>query len=411
MRKIDTRNFRRATRSSLRDVNRQIVLNLIREHQPISRAELARRMAVARSALTVVVRSLISEGMIFEGAAGRTERGRRPTLLYVRTRDRLVAAVDVRITRTVLTIADIAGRQVALESFETPATPAALVAELGTRLRRLIDDNDAAGSCVGVGLVVPGVVDRRTRRVLFSPQLGWRDADIAEPLAGQLGLPVTVENAPVACALAHVWLGSGAGGAAPAAAGNFAYVAVSDGVGVGSVVNGEVLRGHRDTVGEFGHVTLSMDGARCRCGARGCWEAYTSNVATLSRYLDIDLTQRDRAGRPTAVLALGMEELIARARRGDARAVWALQETGRYLGVGLANVVHALGPERIVVGGEIADAWDIIEPPLREALAARALTQAAAQTVITCEPPGSGPRLRGAVAVVAAPTFAAPQLG
>src|SRR5215218_10091955 len=123
MRKIDTRNFTLATRSTPREINRQIVLNLIREHQPISRAELARRMDVHRSHLTPLVRELVSTGAVYEQGTAAVVRGRRPTLLYVRTSGRLAVAVDVRSEHTTVALADFAGLTLATTVFATPATP------------------------------------------------------------------------------------------------------------------------------------------------------------------------------------------------------------------------------------------------------------------------------------------------
>ncbi|HEX7242122.1 MAG TPA: MarR family transcriptional regulator, partial [Longimicrobiaceae bacterium] len=114
MRKINTRSFRLATRSTAREVNRQIVLNLVREHQPISRAELARRMGVARGSVTPLVKELLADGLIYEGSTGDTSRGRKPTLLYVRTRDRLAIGVDVRSSRTSVILSDFGGREIAV---------------------------------------------------------------------------------------------------------------------------------------------------------------------------------------------------------------------------------------------------------------------------------------------------------
>src|SRR5687768_15666795 len=102
MRKIDTRNFRRATRTTAREVNRQILLNLIREHQPISRADIARLMTVGRGTVTEMVNSLIEEGIVYEGVTATAPRGRRPTLLHIRTRDRYVVGVDIRFSRILL---------------------------------------------------------------------------------------------------------------------------------------------------------------------------------------------------------------------------------------------------------------------------------------------------------------------
>jgi len=173
MRKIDTRNFRRATRSTPRQINRQIALNLVREHQPISRADLARRMEVGRGLVTSLIKELIAEGSVYEGATVDAPRGRKPKMLYVRTHDRYVVAIDVRFSRTYVMLSDFAGTALALEQFETLVDPDALVEELGQRIERLLRGHGAAELCEGIGLVVPGMVDRHTGLVLNAPQLGW----------------------------------------------------------------------------------------------------------------------------------------------------------------------------------------------------------------------------------------------
>ncbi len=403
MRKIDTRDFRRATRSTSRQVNRQILLNLVREHQPISRADLARRMTLGRGVVTTLVKQLLNEGALYEGALADLPRGRRPTMLYVETRDRLVVAIDVRFSRIDVLLSDFGGKQIALERFGTRFDPEQLLDELAVRVRRLLRTHAAEGRCEGIGMVIPGMVDRHTGRVLNAPQLGWRDVQVRAGLAERTGLPVHVENAPAACALAHIWLG-------PSGVRDFVYVSVSDGVGTGVVVNGEVVRGHGHTAGEFGHIPISADGPRCLCGSLGCLEAHTSNLATVARYLGHELSPAiarellQRSG-------VTVDDVIGRAGGGDERARDALTETGRYLGIGLSTIVQALNPAQIFVGGEITGAWDLVEPALRAEIARRALTRRAAETPLVPEPAGSLPRLRGAIALVAAPVYAAPQVG
>ncbi len=403
MRKIDTRDFRRATRSTSRQVNRQILLNLVREHQPISRADLARRMTLGRGVVTTLVKQLLNEGALYEGALADLPRGRRPTMLYVETRDRLVVAIDVRFSRIDVLLSDFGGKQIALERFGTRFDPEQLLDELAVRVRRLLRTHAAEGRCEGIGMVIPGMVDRHSGRVLNAPQLGWRDVQVRAGLAERTGLPVHVENAPAACALAHIWLG-------PSGVRDFVYVSVSDGVGTGVVVNGEVVRGHGHTAGEFGHIPISADGPRCLCGSLGCLEAHTSNLATVARYLGHELSPAiarellQRSG-------VTVDDVIGRAGGGDERARDALTETGRYLGIGLSTIVQALNPAQIFVGGEITGAWDLVEPALRAEIARRALTRRAAETPLVPEPAGSLPRLRGAIALVAAPVYAAPQVG
>jgi len=248
------------------------------------------------------------------------------------------------------------------------------------------------------------MVDPGKGRVLHAPTLAWRDVNLRDPLAVALGIPVQIENSGKACALAQVWatrsdvIGSG----------NSVFVSVSDGVGVGVVVNGEVLRGRHNTAGEFGHVPLSIDGPRCSCGATGCWEAYISNLATLSRYFGRDLTEPRPRDSETATFSV--EDLIARARAGDAKALAAINSTARYMGLGLASIVNALDPARLYIGGEITTAWSLIEPIVRSALRERTLTEFGGATEIHVVPAEDHPRLRGAVALVAAPAFAAPMV-
>lgn len=405
MRKIDVRDFERATRTTSRRINLQIALNLIREHQPISRADLARRMDLNRGTMTALVSELVSDGSVVEGETTSTTRGRRPKMLFVRTRDRLVLGIDIRFSRTYVMVSDFAGQRTALESFETLFSPKDLVKELGVRIRRMRAQYDEAGEIEGIGLVIPGMVDQATGRVLNAPQLGWKDVEIRGSLEKATGLPVVIENASVACALGHMWLGRRGGDSV----GDLVYVMVSDGVGVGVVANGEVMRGSGNTAGEFGHLPVDLNGPRCLCGARGCWETYTSNLATLARYLGREFspeTARKLSGHP----GLTVQQVVDLARAGEAQALNAVRETGYYLGVGLAGIITVSNPARIVIGGEIVGAWDLIEGRVREMVEERALTPQAARTPIIPEPMNEFPRLRGAAALVAAPFFAAPRV-
>jgi len=407
MRKINIDDFQVATRSTSRDINRQIALNLIKEHQPISRADLARLMNVTRGVVTTLANELIELGLIYEGATGEVSRGRKPTFLHVRTRDRLAIAVDVRFSRTYLMLSDFAGRQIALEIFETVFDQDKFIKDLTDRVRRLIKTHNAADLCEGLGLVVPGMVDHNTGRILYAPTLSWRNLDLRDSLAAATGLPVQIENAARAFALAELWLGR----SNTANAQSFVHVSVSDGVGVSVVVEGQLLRGHDHIAGEFGHLCLSLDGPPCMCGSNGCWEAYISNLATLSRYFGHNLSNLSTKHlHELERSSFGVPDLIMRARSGDAKALTALLTTGRYFGLGLVSIIHAINPECIYIGGEITAAWDLIEGGVRAAVAERALTESAAATPIRIAAAIEHPRLRGAAALIAAPTFAAPRV-
>ena len=406
MRKINTHDFKVARRGTTREINRQIALNLIRAHQPISRADLARLMNVRRGVASLLVSELLSESLIFEGAVGEAVgRGRRPTFLYIDSRERCVVGVDIRASRTYIMVTDLMGKQLGVvSSFQTNKDVSVLTQELARRIKQTLADYKEVGSCGGVGVVVPGMVDPALGRVLHAPTLGWRDVSLRDPLAAALGIPVHIENSGKACALAQLW----ATRSDVVASANCVFVSVSDGVGVGVVVNGELLRGRHNTAGEFGHVPLSIDGPRCSCGATGCWESYVSNLATLSRYFGRDLA--DTGPRDAENANFTVEDLIARARAGEAKALAAINSTARYLGLGLASIVNSLDPARIFIGGEITTAWSLIEPIVRGALRERTLTEFGGTTEIHIVPAEEHPRLRGAVALVAAPAFAAPMV-
>jgi Transcriptional regulator/sugar kinase len=339
MRKINTRSFVLATRGTPREVNRQILLNLVREHEPICRADLARRMDIARGMVTSLVNELILDGMLYEGETVDSPRGRRPQMLFVRTRGRLAISVDVRFSRTYLMLGDFSGTAIATETFDTIEDPRTFIAELKKRVGRILATHADAGVCEGLGLVVPGMVDSISGRILNAPHLGWRNVDVRDALSEAIGMPVFVENAPIACALAQMWLGQ----RGVVELSDFVYVSVADGVGTGVVANGQVMRGKRNSAGEFGHVPLSADGPRCHCGGRGCLEAYASDLATVVRFLGQDFSP-ETARANVQASGFTMADVVARSLTGDKKAIRAIEETARHLGAGLDVIIKTVQP-------------------------------------------------------------------
>jgi predicted NBD/HSP70 family sugar kinase len=400
MRRINPSAFRIARRGTSREINRQIALNLVREKQPISRADLARLMGMRPGAVSLLVNDLLRTGLVFEGAKGESKGGRRPTHLYIETRRRCALAVDINASHTSILVTDLLGRPLTeVSEFPTKSRPQALVKELVGRIGRILADDPGFGQCVGLGVVVSGMVDL-AGGLKYSPTLGWRDVDLVGPLRAATKLPVVVENSVKACILAQIWAVMGD----VPAEGPVVFVNVSDGVGVGIAVDGKLVRGANNIAGEFGHVPLNMYGPLCSCGQRGCWEAYVSKRAITARYLATDPSWSG-AAEPSGPT---VKDIVARARAGEGRALETLRETGYFLGRGFSTIIKSVDPSRVYVSGEVTVAWDLFASTVREALREQALIREAGETEIRVVPLGEHPRLRGAAALVSTPAFAAP---
>src|SRR5437764_9916001 len=356
-------------------------------------------METNRANVTFLVNELLGDKLVREGAQGNQKvRGRKPTFLYLNSQKSLAVAVDVRASRTYIMITDSIGKQMGdIISFPTSLDSEKFVRNLGMQVRQALANIGDGATCDGIGIVIPGVFDRRSGIVLHAPPLRWRNVNLFEPLEREFeGIEIHLENSGKACALSQIWSTHGDG----SALNDLVFVSVSDGVGVGVVINGELLRGKHNTAGEFGHVPLSIDGPPCACGANGCWEAYISNIATLSRYFGRSVTNRQPQAFDVADFTI--EDLIIRARGNDSKALMALHSTARYLGLGLASIINVVDPSRIYIGGEITEAWDLIEPHVREAIKERTFTSDLGRISIGIVPAMEYPRLRGAAALVTA---------
>jgi glucokinase len=233
-------------------------------------------------------------------------------------------------------------------SFETHAElgPAAVLERVAERGRELAAEH-APVDCAGVGM--PGPLDLERGRTIFLGNLpGWVDVPVVEPLERLLGLPVGLINDARAFTLAELEVGAGRG------CRTMVGLTIGTGIGGGVVVDGRLLLGMNGTIGELGHQAIVPDGPPCGCGSHGCLEALAAGPAIARA-----------AGKTTP------EEVVEAARAGDRRALEVLEQAGTYLGIGIANVVLTIGPERVVVGGGVAEAGDLILEPARRELGRR----------------------------------------
>src|SRR5262245_15098563 len=393
MRKIDLTNFHVATSETARQINRRIALNFIRRHQPMSRADLARHSGLQRSTVSAIIDQLIKEGWVTEGAIGHVTRGRRPRFLHLNVERTGILAVELRPEMTTVGLAGVDARFVRQASWPTPGDPKAFVAEVAKTIASFRAAHPQI-VCEGMGVSLPGRVDN-TGRLVFAPNLGWAPVNIQQLLEAAIKLPVVVENAANACALAEHWFGP-----QPDHVRHLIAVTVSEGIGVGLLVNGQIVHGGDSLAGEFGHVTLDENGPPCPCGKTGCWERYASNAAAVQFYADGAKT--NGAERQ----ALRFDDLLRLLESGDRRAAESIDRMARYLGAFLAGLATGLAPEVIVIVGDVTQVWPRIGPIVEETVRKRSL--AGSITKIVPTDPAMQPRLRGAVTLVVQQHFGAP---
>src|SRR6516162_6538954 len=339
MRKIDLNNFQVATSETARDINSRIMLNLVRKHQPISRADLMRHSGLQRSTVSVITEQLIAERWLREGEVGQLPRGRRPTFLYLNENRAGIFGINIQPVTTDIGLANLGGHFLALETIPTPHNSAAFVSKFSSYVREQMKQHPMM-AYEGIGVSLPGRVDLSSQKFIFAPNLGWHEEDLKERLERATGLPADLENEANACALSEFWFGRHSDSVS-----NLIAVAVSEGIGVGMILNGQIVRGPSGLAGEFGHVSINENGPKCGCGNRGCWEVFASNSAAVRYYTEAKAAQRNgKNGKNHRHSEVSFEDLLQLAEQGDLLALDALDRMAHHLGRGIAMLVTGLAP-------------------------------------------------------------------
>lgn len=393
-RRPGTPSGRSGSQALLRDLNLSRVIELVREHGNISRADLARRSHLSPSGITPIVAELLERGILSEVAAAPSRRGRPPILLRLNPMAAFVVGTKLRGDGLTTVVCDLDARIVAVDEVEQDFVgdpPAALRAVEGTVRRVLRRAKVDRSKVLGVGLGLSGVIDTAEGVCRFSHLMQWRDVPLTEPLAGRLGLPVWVDNDVKTLAVAEKWSGDGIG------AHNFVTLSIGRGIGLGIVVDRSVYHGSDGGAGEIGHIVLDPEGPPCACGRRGCLEAFVSEPALRRRI-------GERLGR-----SITEQELPKLVHSNDLVALGVLSDAGRELGLAVANTVTLLNPELLIICGEGTKLGPSFVTPIVETVRSMTFASLGQHLQVKVQEWGDESWAVGAATLVLRETFRSPE--
>lgn len=392
VKRINLESANVARSSTIRDINRQIILNHIREKSPISRAEIARHTALQRSTVSLIVEELKAIGLI-EEVDGESSGGRPPQLLSLRTAHAIAVGVDFGHKRIIVATSDLAGRILEQEEFSSDKDFEQTIERIIKSVNYFVNKN--GGSIEGVGVSLPAMVEPVSGKVILVPHLNWHEPEFAERLKIATGLPVKIDNDANAAALAELWFGR----PEISAVRDFVLVLITKGIGTGIVFDGQIYRGKDGIAGEFGHMTIGSGAPiACAAGKYNCWEAFASERSAVARYVELT-KQQNGAGK------ISFTHLVNLAVKGDEKALVALKQTAHYIGVGIANLFQGLSPEVVIVTGTIVQVWSLI---IEDIMAGAESATCQGYPVVKIIPStlGNYPTLMGAVSLILTHKFA-----
>lgn len=370
---IESGAVRKGNQKLIKSINRNIILNIVREYAPVSRADAARISQLYPATVSSIVNDLIAEGFVREVGLGDSTGGRQPVMLELDTGAYLACGVSIEVDRLRVCLADLEARVLTSEA-------QALVWQEGPRkclphivgaIRNIIDaQNIPYDKVLGIGIVYPGPVDTASGTILASPHMpGWGGFGLKSSLESELPFEIFVDNDANAAAWGEKWFGAARG------CSNFLYIMADHGLGGGIVIDDQLYRGRNGGAGEFGHMTVDINGPQCKCGNFGCLDAIASGTAVTNRMIkDIksgaETVCRDPAGGDIEHITL--DTVLEAARMGDSHACAIVEESGRYVGIGMANLINAFNPELIVLGGQLALKSDVFSENAKETAKRRA---------------------------------------
>lgn len=372
------------SQSSLHRANLERVVRAVRMAGSLTQAEIARTTGLSAATVSNIVRELKDSGTV--DVTPTSAGGRRARSVSLSGDAGIVVGVDFGHSHLRVAIGNLAHKVLAekAEPIDVDASAAQGLDRAERLVKELLETVDIPQSkIIGVGLGVPGPIDVETGLLGSTAILpGWAGTNPRDELESRLGTPVHVDNDANLGALGELVWGSGRG------ASDLAYIKVASGVGAGLVMGGQVYRGPGGTAGEIGHITLDESGPVCRCGNRGCLETFTA-----ARYVLPLLT-------PGYGSDLTMPQVVSLARDGDPGCQRVVADIGRHIGSGVANLCNLLNPSRVVLGGDLAEAGDLVLDPVRDSVSRYAIPSAARQLSVVPGALGGRAEVLGALALV-----------
>jgi len=393
-------NNQTADQDSIRKVNTSLVLNALRLHAPISRADLANLTDLNRSTITNIVNVLIDDGLVLELDAMESKIGRPGIALSLRPEGGAVIGVEIGVGFISTILTDFVATILWRSRFEfSPTTPQIAVI---SKAEELIDQAIAFADTkqlrlLGIGLGVPGLVNVQNGELLFAPNLGWRDVPLRLMLSQRFHIPIYVENEANLGALGEYYFGVGRN------VENFIYLSSGVGLGGGIIINGKLLKGGRGFAGEIGHIQRDPQGEICGCGRTGCWETQVGPRAILQR------VRRSIETEPHKTLSkmvdgnldkLTFNQVVDCAMQGDTLCRTAMEKVGENLGTGIADLVNIFNPEMVIIGGAFNYGREIILPVLEKTIAGETLPAVRQDLQVIISDQGADATVLGAIAVV-----------
>jgi predicted NBD/HSP70 family sugar kinase len=324
--------------------NKSLVLNMVMEHDPISRADIAQVTGLNKATVSSLINELLEEELVYESGAGESSGGRRPVILYFNRAAGFSIGIDIGVNYILSVLTNLKGEIVIEKSEQIVDSAYSVVIEQVKKMIRAIMNEMPYSKygIVGLAIGVPGIVDKEGN-ILRAPNLGWKNINIKEEIEAEFNVPVCIENEANAGAYGEKQFGAGQNSE------NLLYVSAGIGIGVGIILDGQLYKGESGFSGEMGHMIISINGKPCRCGSKGCWEVYASENALLS------MANEDNAT---------LESLIQLAEENDQNTIKLFEELGQNLGYGINNIINSFNPGQVIIGNRLAKAQKWIEPAI-----------------------------------------------
>jgi N-acetylglucosamine repressor len=336
------------------------IFKAIQKKGPISRVELTNITGYSAGTVSNHVRTLIKKGFVIETEKGISSGGRKPIQLMINPDKAYIFSIEIEVNQIKIVMFDLEIK-VVLKSI-IPITHknsySDTLKQIFFEMDKMIEEKHIKlDDLLGIGVAVPGLIDKIKGVLEFAPNLGWRNVPIAKIFKDRYGLPIVLNNEAKAAAIGErrfIYPKTN----------NMVFVSINEGIGCGIFLNGKLYRGASGNAGEFGHITIDTNGPICHCGNRGCWELFASENYIVNSYFKL----------PGSNKKLTKKEIYQLGKNGDKEVIKIFTETGRNIGIGLVNIINGLSPELIVIGGGIVGIKDFIYDEMIKKLEESALS-------------------------------------